>query len=508
MSQMTRYTILIAIIAAVMGLSACEQLVQLLSDGDSAAMDTRMPQLTGVSGEIPIGLVSPLTGRFNSSYGPPLNQGFELALEEINNAQLGDARMKFIVADDRSTPEGAVEAYQKLIDDYNVPVIFGPTTSDQAEAAFPIAQQNQVVAFSSSSNRVGLSALGDYLFRAGLTTEKIIPPGIRASHAILGYNQVAIIYDESDTYSIDSNERFRDTLSQLGVTVLLTETFRGDEFERSHEIDFSASLNRIMTMKPDAIFIAAQQPDLTEIQIQGRRLGISSEVPFITSLISDLANAGDAAEGSISFSGWIATADTPGNQDFVEKYRATYGSEPNAWTAQSYAAVYLVAEAIARAQSTDPSEIRGALADIRDLDTVLGKFSFDDVGDAVYAPIVNIVKDGKFEVLGDDDSVDATAYIIDDLPVQKVSASILESFPVQVNLEVEGYLADSCTMLHETTEQREGNTIHVQVTTIRPRELACATVITEIQHTVSLGSFNPGSYQANVNGTIVEFEVQ
>ena len=508
MSRMTRYTILIAIIAAVMGLSACEQLVQLLSDGDSAAMDNRMPQLTGVSGEIPIGLVSPLTGRFNSSYGPPLNQGFELALEEINNAQLGDARMKFIVADDHSTPEGAVEAYQKLIDEYNVPVIFGPTTSDQAEAAFPIAQQNRVVAFSSSSNRVGLSALGDFLFRAGLTTDKIIPPGIRASHAILGYNQVAIIYDESDTYSIDSNERFRDTLSQLGVTVLLTETFKGDEFEQSHEIDFSASLKRIMMMKPDAIFIAAQQPDLTEIQIQSRKLGIPSEVPFITSLISDLANAGDAAEGSISFSGWIATADTPGNQDFVERYGARYGSEPNAWTAQSYAAAYLVAEAVARAQSTDPLVIRAALADIRDYDTVLGKFSFDDVGDAVYDPIVLVVKDGKFEIFGEDDTVDSTAHIIDDLPVQKVSAAILESFPVKVNLEVEGYLVDSCTMLHETTERREGNTIHVQITTIRPRELACATVITEIQHTVSLGSFDPGSYQAIVNGTIVEFEVQ
>ena len=508
MSRMTRFAILIMIATVVMGLSACEQLVQLLSDSDSAAMDTRMPQLTGVSGEISIGLVSPLTGRFNSSYGPPLNQGFELALEEINNAQLGDARMKFIVADDRSTPEGAVEAYQKLIDENNVPVIFGPTTSDQAEAAFPIAQRNQVVAFSSSSNRVGLSALGDFLFRAGLTTDKIIPPGIRASHAILGYNQVAIIYDESDTYSIDSNERFRDTLSQLGVTVLLTETFRGDEFEQSHEIDFSATLNRIMTMKPDAIFIAAQQPDLTEIQIQGRKLGISSEVPFITSLISDLANAGDAADGSISFSGWIATANTPSNQDFVEKYRATYGGEPNAWTAQSYAAVYLVAEAIARAQSTDPSEIRGALAGIRDFDTVLGKFSFDDVGDAVYDPIVNIVKDGKFEVLEDDVAADFAAHIIDDLPIQTVSVEILESFPVQVNLKIEGYLADSCTMLHETSERREGDTVHVQVTTIRPRDLFCATVVTEMEHTIPLGPFDPGVYKAIVNDIEVEFEVQ
>lgn len=391
MSHMAKFSFIFVVIVLIMGISACDELVSILSGGDA-------PQVEAVGGEIPIGLVYPITGRLATSFAPPIYNGFELALEEINNAQLGDVRFKFIVQDDLSTPEGAVEAYRKLIDEYNVPVIFGPTTSDQAEAAFRIAQQNQVVAFSSSSNRVGLSALGHFLFRAGLTTDKIIPPGIRASHATLGYNRVAIIYDESDTYSIDSKERFRDTLSQLGVTVLLTETFKGDEFEQSHEIDFSASLNRIMTMKPEAIFIATQQPDLTEIQIQGRKLGISSEIPFITSLISDLPNAGDAAEGSISFAGWIATADTPGNQAFVEKYRAAYNSEPNPWTAQSYAAVHIVAEAISKTQSTDPSAIRDALAGIRDFDTVLGKFSFDDVGDAVYDPIVLIVENGEFKI--------------------------------------------------------------------------------------------------------------
>ena len=190
-----------------------------------------------------------------------------------------------------------------------------------------------------------------------------------------------------------------------------------------------------MAANPEAIFIAALPPELTEIQIQGRQLGISSEVPYITSLISDVDNAGEAAEGAISFAGWIATADTPGNQAFVEKYRATYGSEPNPWTAQSYAAVYILTEAISKAQSTDRSAIRDALANVKDFDTVLGKFSFDDVGDAVYDPIVLIVKDGKFEVFGDDAPVDLTTYIIDDLPIQSVSVLILESFPPQVNLK-------------------------------------------------------------------------
>ncbi len=507
MSRVTKFTIVMVISVFIVGLSACDQLVQLLSDGDGRVMETGIPQLTGVSGEIPIGLVYPVTGRF-ATFAKPIQYGFELAIEEINRAQLGDARMKFIVEDDRSTPEGAVAAYEKLIERGDVPVIFGPTTSDQAEATFPIAQRAKVVAFSSSSNRAGLSALGDFLFRAGLTTEKLIPPGVRAAHAKLGFQRVAIIYDESDTYSIDSHEKFRNTLSELGVTILLTETFRGDEFEQSDEVDFSGSLNRIKAADVEAIFIAAQQPDLTAIQMQGRQLGITSEVRYITSLISDLPNAGDAAEGSITFAGWIATADTTGNQAFVKKYLERYDGEPNAWTAQSYAAVYMVAEAIAIMQSTDPSAIRDALADMRDFDTVLGKFSFDDVGDAVYDPIVLIVKDGQFEVFGDDDTVDSTAHIVDDLPIQKVSVAILESFPVQVNLMIEGYLADSCTTLHETTEQREGNTIHVQVTTVRPGDLACATVVTEIEHVVPLGTFDPGLYKAIVNGTLVEFEVQ
>ena len=255
-----------------------------------------------------------------------------------------------------------------------------------------------MVAFSASSNQTGLSALGDYLFRAGLTTDKLIPGGVRAIHAKHGYQRVAIIYDENDTYSIDSHEKFRGTLTELGVAILVTETFKSDEFDQSDEIDFSASLTRIMAVNPQAIFVAAQSPELTQIQIQGRQLGIPSEVPYITSLISDIPNAGTAAEGAISFAGWIATADTPGNQAFVEKYRARYDSEPNPWAAQSYAAVYILAEAIARAQSTDPSAIRIALADIRDFDTVLDKFSFDDVGDAVYDPIVLIVEDGAFKI--------------------------------------------------------------------------------------------------------------
>ena len=54
--------------------------------------------------------------------------------------------------------------------------------------------------------------------------------------------------------------------------------------------------------------------------------------------------------------------------------------------------------AMAAAQSTDSTAIRDALANTMDLDTILGQFSFDTVGDAVYDPQILIVKDGEFAV--------------------------------------------------------------------------------------------------------------
>ena len=374
-SRVTRFVFVMTIAGVMVWFSGC---------------DSDMPETDGLSGEINIGMVYPITGRLDT-FALPIQRGFDLALEEVNSSQLGDVRFKFIIEDDQSTVEGAVEAYNKLIQ-ADVPVIFGPTTSGQAEAAFPIAQQNEVVAFSSSSNASGLSALGNFLFRAGLTTDILLPSGVRATHAKLGYQRVAIIYDDIDSYSIDSYEKFRDALTESSVEILITETFQ------SGDTDFSAQLNRIKDANPEAIFIAAQQPELIGIQVQGRQLEISTDIPYITSLISDIKNARDAAEGAISFAGWISTADTPGNGAFVQKYRAAYESEPNAWTAQSYAAVYIVAAAIAEADSTDPTAIRDALANTKNFDTVLGSFSFNAVGDAVYDPIVLIVENGEFKI--------------------------------------------------------------------------------------------------------------
>ena len=156
--RFARFVFVLTIIALIVGFSACDQIQGLLIPAT--------PQMEGLSGEIPVGLVLPITGRL-ASFGLPIQRGFELAVEEVNNSQLSDVKLQFITEDDQSTIEGAVAAYNKLIHQDGVSAIFGPTTSGQAEAAFPIAQQNRVVAFSSSSNASGLSALGDFYLPRG-----------------------------------------------------------------------------------------------------------------------------------------------------------------------------------------------------------------------------------------------------------------------------------------------------------------------------------------------------
>ena len=146
--------------------------------------------------------------------------------------------------------------------------------------------------------------------------------------------------------------------------------------------------------------MSAQQIEVIKILTQGRELGIPVDVPFISLVLSidEIQSAGDAAEGAITFTDWVSTTDTPGNQAFVENYTAKYGMEPSVWAAQPYAAVYILVEAIRNAQSTDSEAIAAALAEIKDFDTILGKFSFDSNGDPIYDPVVLIVKNGKLEI--------------------------------------------------------------------------------------------------------------
>ncbi len=368
-----------------------EVTVDLPVGGTARVTGSSLPTPVGLRGEIAIGIVLPVT----TPRGLEIKSGFELARDEINgSSKLGEARISFIIEDSRSSPESAVEAFNKLIHQDGVPVILGPTLSTEAKEVFPIAQRNRVVAFSSTSSASGLSAVGDFIFRVALSVDVLVPAGVRQTREKLGYQRVATIYDRIDVFTRSSDETLSSALAENGVEILARETFE------TGDTTFAEQLTRIKALNPDAVFVSALSAELSEILIQGRRLGVPPGVPFITleMTLNEVRAAGAAAEGAITFTGWTRLAATPGNQAFVEDYEAKYGIDASRRSAQSYAALNILSEAIATGGSADASAIRDAMASIRDLDTILGQFSFNADGDAVYDPIVLIARGGEFEI--------------------------------------------------------------------------------------------------------------
>ena len=160
----------------------------------------------------------PLTGHLAAS-SELMEQGFDLALREVNDAQLSSAIFKFIIEDDMSTPEGAAAAFNKLIHEDGVSVILGPATSSATREAFPIAQENQVVAISPTSGARGLSAIGDFVFRIPLATNIVVIQGVEATHAKLGYQRVATLYEETDLFSTDRDTTLQEVFTAKDIEV-------------------------------------------------------------------------------------------------------------------------------------------------------------------------------------------------------------------------------------------------------------------------------------------------
>jgi hypothetical protein len=92
--------------------------------------------------------------------------------------------------------------------------------------------------------------------------------------------------------------------------------------------------------------------------------------------------------------------------------------------------------------------------------------------------------------------------------IEKVEASIRESNPAQVSLQVSGYQPDGCKFPVQVEQTREGNTVHVKIYRDVPKAVLCTMQLVMYSDTIALdGSFPPGEYTIDVNGTQVTVKV-
>jgi branched-chain amino acid transport system substrate-binding protein len=116
-----------------------------------------------------------------------------------------------------------------------------------------------------------------------------------------------------------------------------------------------------------------------------------------------IAAAGPAVEGTIVGAAWNLNAAGASGQKFIEAYRAKTRKAPDQFAAESYAGVDILWDAARRA-AIGGKPLAEARIEIRDslkvtsLATVLGDFSFTAARDGSHTPVVQIVKDGKFDI--------------------------------------------------------------------------------------------------------------
>jgi branched-chain amino acid transport system substrate-binding protein len=339
-----------------------------------------------------VGAVLSLT-RGAAAFGAAQRNGIELAQEEINATNyIPGYRLNVVVEDDASEKMSAINAFRRLISEERVCAIVGPTLSSTAFATDQIAQEAGVPVLAVSNTASGIADIGDYIFRDSLTEAQIIPSVVKRALDKYKFKRAAILYANDDAFTKATYDLFKQAIDENRVEIVATETFaRGSR-------SFSTQLTNIRGKNPDVVVIAALPLDAASILVQARQIGLNQPVIGGTSLTSPslIQHAGQAAEGVIVGVGWNVGVPNEKSQRFVQKYREKYGSEPDQYAAQAYAGMYILAQAIKTAPSTERSAVRDALAAIKNFDTVLGTFSFLPNGDADYQAAVTMVKDGKF----------------------------------------------------------------------------------------------------------------
>lgn len=338
-------------------------------------------------GPIKIGAVLSLTGNA-AEYGQSTQRGMDLAIEEINKSK---GRAEIVYEDEKSTPEGAVSAFQKLISIDKLPVVIGFVGSSGVLASAPIANNSKVVMLSTLASSDDIKNAGDYVFRI---RENASSHGIemaRFTKNTLALNKVALFYANAAN-GISYADSLKKEFEKLGGQIVFDDKYT----EKSG--DFRAGLTKIKIANPDAIYIAGLAPDMAEILKQGKEMGIKAM--WLASAGAEnpklIQAAGSSANGLI----FTTPAFNP-NQDndkirkFVADYKTKYNEIPDFAAANGYDGLMVVYDVIKKFGYSS-GEIKNGLYSVKNYQGVGGDFSFDEFGEVQKSIMFKTVKNGQF----------------------------------------------------------------------------------------------------------------
>jgi branched-chain amino acid transport system substrate-binding protein len=366
--------------------------------GILAGCGTKESSGGGASDTIKIGVNLELSGNV-ASYGESLEKGIDLAVDEINkNGGIDGKEIKLIKVDNKSDSAEAANAAIKLTSKDQVTAIIGAATSGNTVAQAQIANDTQTVVLTPSGTSPSVTVgkdgkVNEFVFR----TSYIDPfqGTVAANFAAndLKVKNAAIYADSGSDYAKGLASSFKETFEAAGGSVVSEEAYVGKD------TDFRATLTRIKSKNPEFVFIPGYYEEVGLIIKQARELGLN--VPFMgadgwdSPTLVELAGA-DALNNTYITNHYSSEDPDEKIQEFVTKFKdKNKDIAPNAFNALGYDTVYLLADAIKRAGSTDSTKIKDELAKTTDLSLVTGVVSIDENHHPIKSAIVLEYKDGK-----------------------------------------------------------------------------------------------------------------
>ena len=341
---------------------------------------------------IPIGQFTSLTGA-QATFGQSNDRGVQLAVEEINAAGgvLGQP-LRIITRDNQSKPGETSTVVRELITRNKVVALIGEVASGRSLEAAPIAQRSGIPMISPASTNEKVTEVGDHIFRVCFIDPFQGTVCAKFARKNLGVTKAAILTDVSKDYSMGLTKSFREEFTKQGGVISGEQSYSGGDK------DFNAQLTAIKADNPQVIFLPAYYTEAPLIIRQARQLGITA--PFVGGDGWDspelIEVGGSSVEGSYFSNHFSEQSKDPRVVAFVDACRKKYKVDPDAMVALGYDSVYLLADAMKRAGTTDPAKVTAALAATKDFPGVTGNITLDAHRNPTKPAVMLQVKNGKF----------------------------------------------------------------------------------------------------------------
>lgn len=351
-------------------------------------------------GDIVVGYFGSATGD-QANFGKSSLAGTQMAVDEINAAggvKVGGKeparKIRLVAEDDAGKSEQATNVVSKLINSDKAVAILGEVASSMSLAGGTVANEAKIPMISGSSTNPKVTEK-EYVFRVCFTDDYQGQMLARFAFDKLGMKKAAILTDVKQAYSVGLTDVFKAEYTRLGGVIVAEAKYQNGD------VDLKSQLTSIKSKKADILFLPGYYNDAGTAARQSRELGMTLpllggdgwESPTLIEL------GGKALEGSFYSNHYDAGDPDPGIQDFVSRYKAKFGSEPDSIAALAYDAAMTLKQGMEKAASLDGPVLRDAIASVQGFKAVTGEISFDDHRNPGTKAIVMLeIKDGKLSV--------------------------------------------------------------------------------------------------------------